>query len=81
MSVPSAASAMPNSSPIKGKIGAMIMIWLEAENTSSQSVKMIRYCEGGSGGETTESGVRFDAEAGPETECKSLAIRPLPKEW
>src|SRR5687768_3600218 len=33
---------MPSSAPIRGRIGDMIMIWLEALKTSSQSAKTTR---------------------------------------
>ena len=37
-----AESAIPSSSPIRGRMGEMIIVWLADENTSSQSVNTIR---------------------------------------
>jgi hypothetical protein len=44
-SVPRRVSAMSSCSPIWGRMGEMIMIWLLAENTSNQSEKTMRYGE------------------------------------
>ncbi len=40
--VPRRVSGMLNSTPICGRIGEMIMIWLLAEKTSNQSEKTMR---------------------------------------
>ena len=40
--VPSTDSAMPSSSPIRGRMGEMIMIWLLAAKTRSHSEKTMR---------------------------------------
>ena len=42
MRVPRRGSAMLSSSPICGRMGEMIMIWLLAENTNSQREKTMR---------------------------------------
>ena len=44
--VPSTDSAIPSSSPIRGRIGEMIMIWLLAAKTRSQRAKTMTPGEG-----------------------------------
>src|SRR5690606_41398128 len=73
---------MPSCSPIVGRIGEMIMIWLADENTSSQSVNTIRNGDapspafpagrGSTGGDGSPGGGAADdgGSSGPLTVCR-----------